>query len=152
MRFIDCTCGCRDFDLTAKGNMVCKNCGKDFNPFEAEHVKVVKEDGFHFFWAIITPHFSERLERRVPGKTTDDIIEAAKEIEKISKKKKYYFTHWEGHKLFWIYKYNYKKKRLEMEFITVTPIGNKDKLVLPNGYVVKNTEFVKVNFDGKGKE
>jgi hypothetical protein len=39
-----------------------------------------------------------------------------------------------------------------MEFITVTPIGNKDKLVLPNGYVVKNTEFVKVNFDGTGKE
>ena len=73
-------------------------------------------------------------------------------LQKYSKKKKYYFTHWEGHKLFWIYKYNYKKKRLEMEFITVTPIGSKDKLVLPNGYVVKNTEFVKVNFDGKGKE
>jgi len=138
-----------DFDLTVASKMVCKNCGKDFNPFQAEHIKVMKEDNFHYFWAIITPHFIERLEDRVPDKEIDDVIKIAKEIEKVSKKKKYYFTHWAGHKLFWIYKYNYKKKRLEMEFITVVPIGSREKLVLPNGFVVKHTEFVEVKQNGE---
>ena len=149
MRFIDCTCGSMDFELTAKKKMVCKNCGRNFNPFTSEHIKVMKEDKFHYFWAIITPHVVERLESRLLDANVEDVITIAKEIEKVSKKKKYYFTHWAGHKLFWIYKYNYKKKRLEMEFITVAPIGSKDKLMLPNGYIVKNTQYVKVDFDGK---
>jgi hypothetical protein len=66
MRFNDCRCGNDKFEMKGNGKMACTACGKNFNPFSAIHEKVIKEDGFHFFWAIFTPHFIERLEERVP--------------------------------------------------------------------------------------
>jgi|TARA_R100000084_G_C4650225_1_gene149198 hypothetical protein len=148
MRFIDCTCGSMDFDLDIRRGMVCKHCGRDFNPFSGEHIKIMKDDNFHYFWLIITPHFQERFEDRVSHLEIEELVEATKEIEKVTKKKKYCFTIWNDYKVHWIYKYNYKKKRLEMEFITIYPASKREKVRLKNGYVIKNSEFVKVDFDG----
>jgi|TARA_R110000824_G_scaffold35901_13_gene111999 hypothetical protein len=148
MRFIDCICGGTKYELLRNGKLECQHCGKWVNPFSGEHHKVIKDDGFHFFWSILTPHFIERMEHRVPEADTDDIVKASFHIEKVAKRNKFQCTKWNNHHLIWKYRFNERKKRLEMEFISVVPLG-KFSTRLPNGYVIKNMEYVEVDFNGK---
>jgi len=146
MRFSDCKCGCSDFFLTRKGKMECQDCGKWVNPFSAEHHKVIKEDGFHYFWAILTPHFIERLEDRVPDVDTKEVVNIAKHIEKAAKRNKFQCTRWKDKHIIWKYRFNERKKRLELEFISIVPLG-KFNFKMHTGYYVKDVEYVEVNFN-----
>ena len=144
MRFSDCRCGSNNFELMRSGKMQCQNCGKHFNPFSAIHEKVIKEDGFHFFWAIFTPHFIERLEERVPDAEVEDVLKIAANIEKVAKRKRFQCTRWRDKHIIWKYKFNERRKRLELEFISIVPLG-KFNVRLHTGYFVKDVEYVEVD-------
>jgi hypothetical protein len=146
MRFNDCRCGNDKFEMKGNGKMACTACGKNFNPFSAIHEKVIKEDGFHFFWAIFTPHFIERLEERVPDAEVEDVLEIAGAIEKVAKRKKFQCTRWRGKHIIWKYKFNERRKRLELEFISIVPLG-KFNVRLHTGYYVKDVEYVEVDIN-----
>jgi hypothetical protein len=132
--------------MKGNGKMACTACGKNFNPFSAIHEKVIKEDGFHFFWAIFTPHFIERLEERVPDAEVEDVLEIAGAIEKVAKRKKFQCTRWRGKHIIWKYKFNERRKRLELEFISIVPLG-KFNVRLHTGYYVKDVEYVEVDIN-----
>tara|TARA_R110002020_G_scaffold180072_3_gene374012 strand:- start:4516 stop:4980 length:465 start_codon:yes stop_codon:yes gene_type:complete len=153
MRYNDCKCGNDNFELERNGKLRCIKCNAWFNPFSAEHHKVIKEDGFHYFWAIFTPHFVERLDERLPGIDTEELLPVALAIEKKAKRKKFQCTRWKNKHLIWKYKYNERRRRLELEFVSVVPLGKneygKDKINvrLHTGYYVKDVEYVEVNFN-----
>ena len=152
MIFNDCKCGNKNFEIERNGKLKCTACGAWFNPFSAIHHKVIKEDGFHYFWAIVTPHFIERLEERLPEKEVEDVLAVAANIEKVAKRKRFQCTRWNDRHIIWKYKYNERRRRLELEFISLVPLGNKEyngniNIRLPNGYYVKDVEYVEVDFN-----
>jgi hypothetical protein len=152
MRFNDCKCGNKNFEIERNGKLRCTSCNAWFNPFSAEHFKVIKEDGFHYFWAIFTPHFIERLEERLPGTETEDVLAIAAAIEKKAKRKKFQCTRWKDKHIIWMYKFNERRKRLELEFISIVPLGKKEykgkiNVRLHTGYYVKDVEYVEIKID-----
>jgi hypothetical protein len=121
--------------------MECVDCGKWFNPFSAVHTKIMKPNGKHYFWVIATPHFLERLEERLPEIEDDAYLKAAERIEKVATMKKTQGTKWNGLHIYWRYFFNPKRKRLELEFISLTP---------PKYFTTKyhkNVEFITVDFE-----
>ena len=42
MRFNDCKCGNKNFEIERNGKLKCTACGAWFNPFSAIHHKVIK--------------------------------------------------------------------------------------------------------------
>jgi len=140
MRFENCKCGNGNFEVNRKGKMECIQCGRWFNPFSSIHSKVIKENGRHYFWVIATPHFLERLEERLPDIDTQDYLDACLKIEKQATMKKTQGTKWNGYHIYWHYKFNPRRKRLEMELISLT-----DPRFFQTRYH-KKVEFVKVNF------
>ena len=82
MRFNECKCGSTNFEITRNGKMECVKCGKWFSPFSAEHNKVIKANGKHYFWVIATPHFLDRFETKLPNLDTEDYLDACLKIEK----------------------------------------------------------------------
>ena len=86
------------------------------------------------------------MEDSVPEAETDDIVKASLQIEKVAKRNKFQCTNWKDHHLIWKYRFNERKKRLEMEFISVVPLG-KFTTRLHNGYVIKDMEYVEVEFN-----
>jgi len=150
MKFNDCRCGNNNFELTMKRKLQCTECGKDFNPFDAEMYKVMKDDNFHYFWAVFTPHFVERLEERVSGSEVEDVLKIAKFIEAKAKRNKFQCTKWKNKNIIWKYKYNEQRKRLELEFVSIVP-SNKRATRLANGYYVKDVQYVDVSFKEEEK-
>jgi len=150
MKFSDCKCGCNKFNLNMKGKMICQACGAEFKPFEAEMHKVIKDDGFHYFWAVFTPHFMERLSERIPDAEVEDVLKIASAIEKKAKRKKFQCTRWQDRHIIWKYRYNEKRKRLELEFISVIPV-NKFTTRLDNGYFVKDIQYVEIETKEESK-
>jgi len=145
MKFSDCKCGSNKFNLNMKGKLICQACGAEFKPFGAEHHKVIKPDGFHFFWAVFTPHFIERLMERVPDADIEDVLKVAAHIERKAKRNKFQCTRWRNKHIIWKYRYNERRKRLELEFVSIVPM-NKFTAVLDNGFYIKDVQFVEIDF------
>jgi len=120
MRWNTCKCGSNKFNLNRKGKLECQKCGNWVNPFSAEHHKVMKENGKHYFWVIATPHFLERMAERMPDLDEKDYLEACLHIEKKAVMKRTQGTKWNGQHIYWRYFFNNKRKRLEMELISLT--------------------------------
>ena len=120
MRWNTCKCGCNKFNITRNHKMECQECGKWVNLFSAEHHKVMKPNGKHYFWVVATPHFLERMAERMPEVEDKDLLEAAMHIEKKATMKRTQGTKWNGQHIYWRYFFNGKRKRLELELISLT--------------------------------
>ena len=140
MRFTKCKCGNDNFEMTRNGKMECTKCGKWFNPFSSIHHKVIKENGKHYFWVIVTPHFLERMEQKLPVVELEELYSDCLKIEKQATMKKTQGTKWKGFHIYWKYKFNPKRKRLEMELISLT-----DQKYFTTKFH-RDVEFVEVEF------
>jgi len=142
MRFTNCKCGSTNFEITRNGKMECVECGNWFNPFSAQHHKVMKPNGKHYFWVVLTPHFIERFEENFMDKDIEieSLVADSLAIEKAATMKRTQGTKWNDKHIYWRYFFNPKRKRLEMEFISLTNT---------NYFTTrfhKDVEFVKVGF------
>ena len=142
MRFTNCKCGSTNFEITRNGKMECVECGNWFNQFSAQHHKVMKPNGKHFFWVILTPHFIERFEENFMDKDIEieSLVADSLAIEKAATMKRTQGTRWNDKHIYWRYFFNPKRKRLEMEFISLTNTN-----YFTTKYH-KDVEFVKVVF------
>ena len=140
MRYTKCKCGCENFEIKF-GKIECKNCGKWANPFSAIYRKLVKPNGRHYFWVVLTPHFIERLEERLPEVDIEDFIQECYAIEKACTIDKSQGTKYNGKHIYWKFKFNHRRKRLELEMISLTPDH-----IFQCKYHPK-VEFVEVNFN-----
>ena len=140
MRFTSCKCGSTEFEMTRNGKMECVKCGNWFSPFSSQEYKVMKPNGKHYFYVVFTPHFIDRFESNFAHKniTMDDLVKDALAIEKAATMKRTQGTKWNNKHIYWRYFFNPKRKRLEMEFLSLT-----DTKYLTTKYH-KKVEFVKV--------
>ncbi len=115
-----CKCGNNNFELMMNAKLQCTNCGKYWNPFSAQEHKVMEKDGFHYFWVVMRSHFLDRWDLQLPDLEEEELLKDCIALKNVSKQNKAYFTPYHGGHLFWKFKFNNKKRRLELELITVT--------------------------------
>ena len=80
-----------------------------------------KPNGRHYFWVVLTPHFIERMEERLPDVEVEDFIKECHAIEKACTIDKAQGTKYKGKHIYWKFRFNHMRKRLELELISLTP-------------------------------
>jgi hypothetical protein len=115
--------------------------------YSSEEHKVMKPNGKHFFWVVLTPKFIERMERYYPKMLDDELLDSCAKIEKFYNgvwpkvRVPTQGTKWNNHHLYWRYKFNPQKKRVELIMFDITKT---DRLQSKKN---EEVEFVKVNFE-----
>jgi len=143
-----CKCGNDNF-LLEWGNLICSECrARKFITYSSEEHKVMKPNGKHFFWVILTPKFMERMERYFPNVLDEELLQACSDIEKFyggvwpKVRVVTHGTRWNDYNIYWKFKYNPGKKRVELIMFNVTKL---DRLFDKK---LEDAEFVKVIFNG----
>ena len=142
-----CKCGNENFFLEW-GNLICSKCkARKFITYSSEEHKVMKPNGKHFFWVVLTPKFMERMERYFPDVMEEELLQACSDIEKFYKGEwpKVRVTtngaRWKDYNIYWKYKFNPQKKRVELIMFSITEL---DRLTSKRN---EKVEFVKVSFN-----
>lgn len=142
-----CKCGNDNF-LLEWGNLICSACNaRKYVNYSSEEHKVMKPNGKHFFWVILTPKFMERMEMYYPEVTDKELLNACSKIEKFYNgvwpkvRVPAHGAKWKNHHIYWRYKFNPQKKRVELIMFDITKT---DRLQSKKNVEV---EFVKVIFN-----
>lgn len=140
MKFnLDCKCGGTNFELLRNGKLECQDCKQWLNPFSTEYHKVMKADGFHYFWVKMSPFFVERWERFLPKVSEEQLLTDCLAFEKKAVQNRVQATKYHGKNIFWKMRFNRKQRRLELELLALNPPS-----ILTTKYH-KKVEFVSVN-------
>jgi hypothetical protein len=119
----------------------CQKCGSWVNPFGSQEHKVMKPNGKHWFWVIIPTHFLNKWDKFLPKIEEEDLLKDTLVLEKQSEQKKVYCAKYHGSNIFWRLRFNYVKKRIELELLDLTS----QKQITTRYH--KNVEVIKVDWN-----